>query len=151
MGLVYISILLIATAFLIVTVYICYVMKRVRNHMGTLSSTLNEVEKHLQTVTPRLATTLEEAGRFVDDATEKAKATDSVFDSVELLGETLQTTNTAIQNSISLNNLTDEELDRQMEPFIESIRWSEVAVKLYGKWKNDASKQNEFVATGREG
>lgn len=144
MGLIYISILLIAIAFLIAVVYICFVLKRVTNTMKTLRGTLGSAEKQIGKMTLVLSETIKETDELMVDVTEKAQATDSIFDSVQLFGESIQSANTALQNG--LGNLTEEEMDRKVKPFIEGIRWSEVAVQLYGVWKGKQPKQlNELM------
>lgn len=159
MGLIYGSILLVAIAFLITVIYICFVLKRVTNTMKSVSKTLSEVEEQVAIITPELSVTLKETDRLMDDVTEKVKATDSAFDSVELLGESIQSANAAFQ--AGLGNLTDEEMDKKVKPFIEGIRWSEVGVRLYTGWKRKKPiEKNELMirdeheiakVTGREG
>lgn len=159
MGLIYLSILLVAIAFLIAVVYICFVLKRVTNTMQTLRGTLGSAEERVEKMTPVLSQTIKETDELIADVTEKVQATDSMFDSVQLFGESVQSANTALQNG--LGNLTDEEMARKVKPFIEGIKWSEVAVQLYGTWKDKQPKQkNELMiqeehdiveVTGREG
>lgn len=144
MELIYLSILLIAIAFLIAVVYICFVLKRLTNTMKTLRGTLGSAEKQVEKMTLVLSETIKETDELMADVTEKAQATDSIFDSVQLFGESIQSANTALQNG--LGNLTEEEMDRKVKPFIEGIRWSEVAVQLYGMWKGKQPKQlNELT------
>lgn len=144
MGLIYLSILLVAIAFLIATVYICFVLKRLTNTMRSLSVTLGSAEEQVGKMTPVLLQTIKETDELIGDVTEKVQATDSMFDSVQLLGESVQSANTALQNG--LGNLTDAEMDRKVKPFIEGIKWSEVAVQLYGTWKGQQPKQkNELM------
>ncbi|MEI3600159.1 MULTISPECIES: DUF948 domain-containing protein [unclassified Oceanobacillus] len=159
MGLIYLSILLVAIAFLITVVYICFVLKRVTNTIQTLRGTIGSAEERVEKMTPVLSQTIKETDELMADVTEKVQATDSMFDSVQLFGESVQSANTALQNG--LGNLTDEEMDRKVKPFIEGIKWSEVAVQLYGTWKGKQLKQkNELMiqeehdiveVTGREG
>lgn len=159
MGLIYISILFIAIAFLVVTVYICFVLKRMTNTMKTLGNTLQGVEKQMEEIKPQIQTTIKESDALVDDVTEKVHATDSMFDSVQLLGESIQSANTVLQDN--LGNLTDEEMDRKVKPYIEGIKWSEAGVQLFTQWKNGKSEekneiivrnQNEMMkTTGKEG
>ena len=144
MGLIYLSILLVAIAFLIAVIYICFVLKRVTNTMKTLRGTLGSAEEQVGKMTPVLSQTIKETDELMADVTEKVQATDSMFDSIQLFGESVQSANTALQNG--LGNLTDEEMDRKVKPFIEGIKWSEVAVQLYGTWKGQQPKQkNELM------
>ena len=72
-----------------------------------------------------------------------------MFDAVEI-GTSISSSNDAFQNRFG--KLSDEEMDRQVKPFIEGIKWSEVAVKLYSSYQqNNKDKQKIVEVTGREG
>jgi uncharacterized protein YoxC len=136
-GIIYISILFIATAFLIATIYICVVLHRMMRMMKSLSQTLGTVEKQVENMKPHLLATLKETDLSINDLEEKLKATDSMFDSVQILGESVQSANTAVQNGIG--NLTEEEMDKMVKPYIEGIKWSEASLELFKKWKKEKS------------
>lgn len=159
MELIYISILFIAIAFALVVAYLCFVLKRVSNTMRSLGSTMSNVEKQLTYITPQLTETIQGTDKLIEDVEEKVKATESIFDTVEEFGTSLSSANEAFQNRFG--KLTDEEMDRKVKPFIEGIKWSEVAVRLYSSWqenKNDEKHEmiirdkNEVAEViGREG
>lgn len=141
--LIYISILLIAIAFFVVTVYICFVLKRVTNMMKTLTNTLQDVEKQMDDMKPTIQATMKESSRLVDDVSEKVQATDSVFDSVHLLGESVQTANTVLQDNIG--NLTQEEMDRKIKPYVEGMKWTEAGLQLVTQWKEKDPKEKKEI------
>ena len=144
MELVYLSLLFIAIGFAFVVIYICFVLKRVSNTMKSLGSTLGEVEKQVNYITPQLTETIRETDKMVDDVEEKVKATDSLFDSAGEFGTSIQTANEVFHNRFG--KLTDEEMDQKVKPFIEGIKWSEVGVKLYSSWqKQKPREKNEVV------
>lgn len=159
MELIYLSILFVAVAFALVAAYLCFVLKRVSNTMKSLGTTMIDVEKQLTYITPQLTETIRETDKLIEDVEEKAMATGSIFDAVEDFGTSISSANEAFQNRFG--KLTDEEMDRKVKPFIEGIKWSEVAVQLYSSWqgnKNDAKNEiiirdrNEITeVTGREG
>lgn len=149
MGLIYISILFIAIAFLIVTVYICFVLKRMTNTMMTLGRTLQDVEKQVETMKPEILSTIKESDALVDDVAEKVEATDSMFDSVQSIGESIQSANTVLQEN--MGNLTDEEMDRKLKPYIEGIKWSEAGVQLFTQWRsNKREGKNELIVRNQK-
>lgn len=159
MDLIYLSILFVAVAFALVVVYLCFVLKRVSNTMKSLGSTMSDVEKQVTYITPQLTDTIKETDKLIEDVEEKVKATDSIFDTVEEFGTSLTAANEAFHNRFG--KLTDEEMDRKVKPFIDGIRWSEVAVRLYSSWQeNKEDEKNEIIirskneiaeVTGREG
>lgn len=94
----YVSILFVSIAFAIVAIYLSFVLKRVANMVKTLGTSLGELERELEYMTPHLTKTLNESSKLVDDIREKINATDSVFDSAENVGKSV----------ISLNEVYDE-------------------------------------------
>ncbi len=159
MELIYLSILFIAIAFAFVAAYLCFVLKRISNTMKTLGSTMSDVEKQLTYITPQMTETIRGTDKLIEDVEKKVKATDSIFDTAEEFGTSISSANEALQNRFG--KLTDEEMDRKVKPYIEGIKWSEVAVRLYSSWqenKNDEiheiiirDKNEVAEVTGREG
>lgn len=159
MELIYLSLIIIAAAFLIIVIYLCFVLKRISNTMKSLGSALIDVERQFNYVTPQIGEIIRETDKTIDDVSEKVKATDNLFDSIEELGTSLQNVN-EIYNS-RFGKLTDEEMDQKLKPFIEGIKWSEVAVKLYTDYQESKPRtrnelilrdRNEIVqVTGKEG
>jgi uncharacterized protein YoxC len=144
MDLIYLSILFVAIAFAIVAGYLCFILKRVSNNMKTLSSTMSEVEDQFKYITPELTNTIRETDKIVDDAEDKVKATDGVFDSLEDVGNSIISANEAFNNRFG--KMTDEEMDREVKPFIEGILWSEAGVRLYSSWQeNKKAEKNEVI------
>src|SRR5690625_2358821 len=121
MGIIYIGILFCSIAFAMVVVYICFVLKRISNTLGTLGRTMGELEKEVQYITPKLIQTMRETNELIDDVDVKLKATDSAFDSIENAGVSLQTLNQAYANNAQ--QLTDEQFQRKTKPFVEGIKW----------------------------
>lgn len=153
MGIINVGILLCSIAFAIVVIYICFVLKRISNTLGTMGRNLNEVEREMQYITPQLKQSIRETDKLIDDVNDKLKATDSVFDSIENAGVSMQSLNQAYANSVK--KLSDDQLQKQSKPFVEGIKWSEAAFYLYSKWKRDNPAKNnnrtDVNQTGKEG
>ncbi|GAB3069776.1 DUF948 domain-containing protein [Virgibacillus ainsalahensis] len=144
MGVVYLGILLCAIAFAGVTIYISLVLKRVADTLHSLGNTLGEVEKELQHITPQLRETVYETDKIVDDMEEKLKATDSLFDTLENVGTSVNSVNQLYKNNS--DQLTGEQLQKKLKPFIKGIKWSEGAFQVYSKWKDKRqSDKNELM------
>jgi uncharacterized protein YoxC len=135
MGIISVGILFCAIAFAMVVIYICFVLKRVSNTIGTMGTTLDDVDEKMQDITPRLLQTIRETDHLIDDVDDKLKATDSVFDSIENTGASLQSLNQAYAHSAK--QLSDVQFQEITKPFVEGMKWSEAALYLYAKWKKD--------------
>lgn len=149
MELIYLSTILVAVAFAIIVVYLCFVLQRVSNTMKSLGSTIGEVDKQLHYITPEIIGTVQNTDKLVEDVEEKVKATDSLFDTLEDVGTSVTSANDAFQNQFG--GLTDEEMDRKVKPFIEGIKWSEVGVRLYSDYQRNKKDTQNVNMTGREG
>ncbi|MFC4025598.1 DUF948 domain-containing protein [Oceanobacillus longus] len=159
MDIIYVGVLLCSIAFAIVVIYISLVLKRLADTMKSLGTSVGELEKELNYITPQLTQTVRETDKLVDDIGEKIRATDSLFDSVEEIGVTVNSLNEVY--SQKSKGLSDVELEKKMKPFVGGITWSEAAVQIYSKWKaTKRTSKNELmvqqtnvvpVNTGREG
>ncbi|PAV27860.1 general stress protein [Virgibacillus profundi] len=144
MGIIYLTCLLLAIAFVIIVIYAALVLKRISDTMRTLGKTLGEVETELQHITPELRKTVQETENIVDDMSDKLKATDSLFDTMENVGVSVNAVNQVYDRNSK--KLSDEEFDSKMKPVIEGIKWSEAAFLLYSKWKKQKpTEKNEVM------
>ncbi|MEC5425982.1 DUF948 domain-containing protein [Virgibacillus sp. C22-A2] len=147
MEIVYFSTLLIAIAFTIVVIYIALLLHRISGVINTLGSTLGEVEKELDNITPQLRQAVKETEIMVDDMEDKLKSTDSFFDTAENVGTSINTLNSTYSNQ----KLSTEQFEKKIQPFVEGITWSEAAFQLYSKWKQKTpDKKNELMIRNKE-
>ncbi len=140
-GIIYIAILMISIAFALTVGYIALVLHRVSKTLRTMGNTLGEVGQEMQQVTPQLTHMLQETNGMMDDIEEKMKATDSVFATVENMGNSINTINHVLMKNNS--KLTDAEMEQKTKPYIEGIRWAETAFYLFDKWKRHTPTQNK--------
>ncbi|UJL46591.1 DUF948 domain-containing protein [Virgibacillus sp. NKC19-16] len=144
MGVIYLGILFCSIAFAVVVVYICLVLKRVSTTMEALGTTLGEVEKKFESITPEIKSTVQATEEMVDDMEVKLKATDSLFDTMENVGSSVNSMNHVYKQN--REKLTNKEFRRKLTPFIEGIKWSEAAFLLYSKWKKkQQTDKNELM------
>ncbi|WP_337018288.1 DUF948 domain-containing protein [Oceanobacillus massiliensis] len=159
MDILYLGILLCSIAFAIVAIYISMVLKRLTDTLKSLGSSMGELEREMEYITPQLTQTVRESDKLIDDISDKIKATDSLFDSAENIGASVNTLNEVY--SEKSKNVSDVEMEQKMKPFVGGITWSEAAVQLFKKWKSTKRtgknelmvQQTEMVPakTGREG
>jgi len=147
MDILYIGIFLISIAFAIVVVYLSTVLNSLSKTMRSLGTSLGEFEKELEYITPQLTTTLRESERLIDDISEKVRATDSVFDSVENVGVSINSLNEVYKEKSK--QLSEKELEQKLKPFIDALTWSEAAAQLFSKWTTTKPKEKKEVMVQR--
>lgn len=134
-GILYFTLMLLAVGFAIIVFYICYLLMRVAATVESVGNTAHEMEEKMKNITPEIENTIKESSDLVDDIYDKIKATDSVVDTVENIGTSVHTVNQVYK--IKRDRTSDEEIFEKAKPFIEGIKWSEVATQLYSNWKED--------------
>ncbi|WP_067730360.1 DUF948 domain-containing protein [Oceanobacillus damuensis] len=150
MEIIYVGILLCSIAFAIVVIYLSLVLNRVTKTVKSLGTSMGELEKELEYITPQLTQTVRESDKLVDDISEKIRATDSLFDSVEEMGTAVNSLNEVYSKKTKA--LTNVELEQKMKPFVGGITWSEAAVQLYTKWKTTKrAGKNEVMVQKSKG
>ena len=151
-GILYFTLMLLAVGFAIIVFYICYLLMRVAATVESVGNTAHEMEEKMKNITPEIENTIKESSDLVDDIYDKIKATDSVVDTVENIGTSVHTVNQVYK--IKRDRTSDEEIFEKAKPFIEGIKWSEVATQLYSNWKGDkpskSSKERQLVVEHEE-
>jgi len=151
-GILYFTLMLLAVGFAIIVFYICYLLMRVAATVESVGNTAHEMEEKMKNITPEIENTIKESSNLVDDIYDKIKATDSVVDTVENIGTSVHTVNQVYK--IKRDRTSDEEIFEKAKPFIEGIKWSEVATQLYSNWKGDkpskSSKERQLVVEHEE-
>ncbi|WP_197046762.1 DUF948 domain-containing protein [Oceanobacillus salinisoli] len=133
MGIIYFGILLCSIAFLIAVIYISIVLKRLADVTRSIGTTLKDVEKQFEYITPQLTDTIKEVHKTVDEMSGNIEATESLFDSVENVGQSINSINETY-NSYK-DKLTNEQFQKQLRPAIEGIKWGEAVSQIFKKWK----------------
>jgi uncharacterized protein YoxC len=150
-GIFYLSILLIAIAFAVVVVYIAVVLHRISKTMKTVGFTLDKTEKEVEAMLPHIRETIHQTDAMLDDVTEKLETTDDIFETIDNVGTSVNTINQWVETNHK--EMTDDEMNEKTKPFMEGLKWSEAAVLLYSKWKeqqNDA-EEHAINQTRKEG
>lgn len=133
MGLIYLAILLAAVGFAIIAVYFSFVLYRLSKTMKVVNTSLVKVEETVNNMTPQLRDSLNETDMLIDDIQTKLDATDSVFDTVENIGQSVH--NLADAFDKKSKQVTEEEMEQSFSPFARGMKWSEVASQLFKKAK----------------
>ncbi|WP_182201151.1 DUF948 domain-containing protein [Paraliobacillus salinarum] len=130
---VYISVFIISIAFAITAAYISVVLYRIKKMLITVSKSVDEADEEINTLIPRLQAMIRETDRTIDDATVKMKTTDNVIKTAEHVGETIHTLHGTVQDYTT--NLSEQEVEEKTKPFVKGIKFSEISLYLYKRWK----------------
>ncbi|WP_068677052.1 DUF948 domain-containing protein [Oceanobacillus sp. Castelsardo] len=133
MEIIYFGILLCSIAFFIAAIYISITLKRLANVTSSLGETLRDVEKQFEYITPQLTKTIQEVHTTIDEISEDMKVTDSVFETVENVGNSINSINDTYK--VYKDKITDEKIKKQLRPTVEAIKWGEAAMQVIKKWK----------------
>mgnify|MGYP001397549720 CR=1 FL=1 len=130
---IYFGILLCSIAFFVAVIYLSVMLRRVANVTITLGNSLKGVERQLEYITPELINNIKESEKTVDELSENLAATDSLFQTVDNVGESIDNLNITYQKY--KEKVTDEEFKKQRDAVVEAIKWGEAANQIISKWK----------------
>ena len=130
---IYFGILLCSIAFFIAVIYLSVMLRRVANVTTTLGNSLKGVERQLEYITPELIKNIKESEKTVDELSENLAATDSLFQTADNVGKSIDNLNGTYQQY--KEKITDEEFKKQRDAVVEAIKWGEAANQIISKWK----------------
>jgi uncharacterized protein YoxC len=141
----YLSVALIAVAFLILVIYVSKMLKSLQSTLTDVSKTLNGLENQLEGVTSETTVLLRKTNALADDFQQKTESLNSVVEAVKEVGTTVHKFNGSLQN---ITNSFDRQVEQSKEKVSQIVQWSNVLLELKDKWQakresNDKSNINE--------
>jgi uncharacterized protein YoxC len=134
----YLSIAVIAIAFLILVIYLSKTLKSLQVTLDSVSKTLVGLEKQLDGVTRETTELLHKTNALAEDIQHKSENLNSVVVAVKDVGDTVRSFNGSIQKvTTSVNNQFEENKDK----IAAVVQWSQIFLEMKDKWK--MRKQNE--------
>lgn len=134
----YLSIAVIAIAFLILVIYLSKTLKSLQVTLDSVSKTLVGLEKQLDGVTRETTELLHKTNALAEDIQHKSKSLNSVVVAVKDVGDTVRSFNGSIQKvTTSVNSQFEENKDK----IAAVVQWSQIFLEMKDKWK--MRKQNE--------
>lgn len=134
----YLSVALIAIAFLVLVIYVSKMLKSLRETLKSVSKTLEGLETQLEGVTTETTALLQKTNALADDMKYKSESLNSVVDAVKDVGTTVSKFNGTLQ---SITHSFDKQVEESKEKVSQVIQWSNVILELKDKWK--AKKQEK--------
>ncbi|MFE8697050.1 DUF948 domain-containing protein [Cytobacillus sp. FJAT-53684] len=135
----YLSIAVIAIAFLILVIYLSKTLKSLQVTLDSVSKTLVGLEKQLDGVTRETTDLLHKTNELALDIQHKSESLNSVVYAVKDVGDTVRGFNGSIQKITSSIN---SQLEENKEKISSVVQWSQVFLEMKDKWKK--RKQDSF-------
>jgi len=141
----YLSVALIAIAFLILVIYLSKTLKSLQGTLDNVATTLSGLEKQLDGVTTETTLLLHKTNELASDIQDKSASLNSVVDAVKDVGESVRKFNGSIQNvTTSMNHQLEENKDK----LVNVIQWGQVIFELKDKWQE--RRQRKYVTQKEE-
>jgi len=138
----YLSVALIAIAFLVLVIYVSKTLKSVQETLSSVSKTLIGLEKQLDGVTSETTVLLQKTNALADDIGQKAESITSVVEAVKDVGTTVSKFNGSLQN---LTKSFDVQVEQNKEKVSQVIQWGDVLLELKDKWKARKQLKNNLT------
>ena len=140
----YLSVALIAIAFLILVIYLSKTLKSLQGTLDNVATTLSGLEQ-LDGVTKETTILLHKTNELASDIQDKSESLNSVVDAVKDVGESVRKFNGSIQNvTTSMNHQLEENKDK----LVNVIQWGQVIFELKDKWQE--RRQRKYVTQKEE-
>jgi uncharacterized protein YoxC len=142
----YLSVALVAIAFLVLVIYVAKTLKSLQETLGSVSKTLAGLERQLDGVTHETTELLQKTNALADDIQEKSKSLNSVVTAVKDVGTTVNKFNGSLKN---LSNSFEIQVEENKEKVSQIVQWSNVFLELKDKW-NAKKKEKDESESGVE-
>jgi uncharacterized protein YoxC len=137
----YLSVALIAIAFLVLVIYISKTLTYLQETMTNVSKTLSGLEKQLEGVTSETTTLLQKTNALADDIQQKSESLNSVVDAVKDVGVTVTKFNGTLQN---ITHTFDFQVEKNKEKISQIMQWSDILLEIKDKWKERKQAKKEI-------
>ncbi|MBS4191658.1 DUF948 domain-containing protein [Bacillus sp. FJAT-49705] len=128
----YLSIAVIAIAFLILVIYLSKTLKSLQITLESVSKTLSGLEGQLDGVTRETTALLQKTNALAEDIQQKSENLNSVVHAVKDVGESVRGFNNSIKRITSSVN---EQLEENQDRISQVVQWGQVILELKDKWK----------------
>lgn len=137
----YLSVALIAVAFLVLVIYVSTTLKSLQVTLTSLSKTLMGLEKQLEGVTNETTLLLQKTNALAEDIQRKSESLNSVVEAVKDVGTTVTKFNGTLQN---ITTSVDKQVEENKEKISQIMQWSNILLELKDKWQARKQTKNEI-------
>ncbi len=143
----YLSVALIAIAFLVLVIYISATLKSLQVTLTSVSKTLIGLEKQLDGVTTETTSLLQKTNALAEDIQQKSENLNSVIVAVKDVGTTVTKFNGTLQN---ITNSVDRQVEENKEKISQIVQWGNIFLELKDKWVARKKTTAEESTTERQ-
>ncbi|OCA81868.1 DUF948 domain-containing protein [Pradoshia sp. D12] len=143
----YLSVALIAIAFLVLVIYLSRTLKSLQTTMESVSSTLTGLETQMQGITTETTLLLHKTNALAEDIQHKSENLNTVVDAVKGVGGSIQRVNQTIDQITNRVQLAASQND---EKITQVVQWGNACIELVNKWKKHKAEQSTAIYTESE-
>ena len=129
---VYLSVALIAVAFLILVIFLAKTLKSLQLTLNNVAGTLEGLEKQMEGITTETTELLKRTNALADDIQDKSQRLNTVVDAVKDVGNSIQRFNNSIQ---TVSNSVTYEVEKNQDKISQAIQWGNVVIDIWDRWK----------------
>jgi uncharacterized protein YoxC len=137
----YLSVALIAIAFLVLVIYLAKTLNSLQTTLSSVSHTLTGLEKQLDGVTKETTELLQKTNALADDIQEKSQNLNSVVSAVKNVGTTVNKFNGTLK---TLTESFDIQVEENKEKISQIVQWGNVFLELKEKWNAKKQEKKEI-------
>ncbi|PKR84333.1 DUF948 domain-containing protein [Heyndrickxia camelliae] len=138
----YLSVALIAVAFLILVISLTKTLKSMKITMDRVSKTMEDLEGQLQGITSETTLLLHKTNELAEDIQNKSEKLNTVVYAVQDIGTTIKEFNGSIRKVSS--NLSTQVVHNQ-DKIAQVLQWGSVLKELKDKWMEKKERKKEPV------
>ncbi len=138
----YLSVALIAVAFLILVISLTKTLKSMKITMDRVSKTMEDLEGQLQGITSETTLLLHKTNELAEDIQNKSEKLNTVVYAVQDIGTTIKEFNGSIRKVSS--NLSTQVVHNQ-DKIAQLLQWGSVLKELKDKWMEKKERKKEPV------
>jgi uncharacterized protein YoxC len=134
---VYISVAIVALAFLVLVIYLGKTLKSVQLTLKQVAGTLAGLEKQMEGITNETTVLLQKTNLLADDIQKKSQSLNTVVDAVKDVGVSIQKFNGSIQN---VSESVTYQIHKNQEKVSQVVQWGNVVIDIWDMWKDKKQK-----------
>ncbi|MEH7226399.1 DUF948 domain-containing protein [Bacillus sp. JJ1566] len=137
---VYISVAVVAVAFLILVIYLSRTLRSLQITLDNVAGTLSGLEKQMEGVTSETTELLHKTNKLAEDIQQKSESLNTVVNAVKDVGTSLQRFNK------SVGNVTEEvavQLEKNKTKISQVVQVGNAVIEIWDKWKDKKQKHDK--------
>lgn len=134
----YLSVALIAIAFLVLVIFISKTLKSLQVTLDSVSDTLKGFEKQLEGITSETALLLQKTNALAEDIQQKSQDLNSVVEAVKGIGTTVNKFNGSLRTIV---HTIDQQVEENKEKISQVVQWGNLFLELKDKWQTRRQKK----------